>query len=103
MNKKKLLKRQTNKSFKLWAQQVKERDGFKCVVCGNTKSPNAHHIIPREIKELRFDINNGISLCPLHHQFGLQISAHRNPFMFFIWLMKNRKEQFNYLLTNTSN
>lgn len=94
---KKQEKKEINKKFKDWAELVKTRDNNKCVICGETKQLNAHHIIPREIKELRFDINNGISLCPKHHQFSLEISPHRNPFVFLVWLLNNRNRQFIYL------
>lgn len=95
-------KKLNNKLMYQWSLAVKARDDNKCVVCGDTKLLNAHHIIPREIKELRFKIENGISLCPLHHQFGLKISAHRNPFAFFAWLVINRPEQYAALVSMLS-
>ena len=94
---KKLEKRQINKKFKEWAKSVKERDGNKCIICGKTERLNAHHIIPREIKEFRFDTDNGVTLCPKDHKWRLLISAHRNPFTFYIWLEKYRTEQFKRL------
>ena len=97
MNKKKLEKRELNKKFKEWAEQVKSRDGKKCVICGDSKRLNAHHIIPRSNKDLRFEIKNGISICPLHHLFSREISAHMNSLAFIIWLQENRKEQFEFL------
>ena len=85
------------KEDKEWANQVKERDG-ECVICGEKEKLNAHHIIPREIHETKLDINNGISLCPKHHIFSRIISAHNNPLGFFIWLIKNRPDQLDYLV-----
>lgn len=82
---------------KAWALAVKERDGWKCVICGNTERLNAHHIIVRENHETKLDINNGLSLCPKHHFFCRQISAHNNPLGLFLWLEKNRPEQLQYL------
>ena len=82
---------------KQWANKVKERDNFKCVICGDTERLNAHHIIPREIHETKLDLQNGLSLCPKHHFFCRQISAHNNPLGLILWLMKNRPEQFNYV------
>jgi len=79
-----------------WAHAVKERDGRKCVICGDTFRPNAHHVIVRENHETKLDISNGLTLCPKHHFFCRQISAHNNPLGLFIWLEKNRPEQFNY-------
>ena len=93
----KIAKRELNRADKKWKAAVKERDGFKCVICGEEKMLNAHHIIPREIKELRHDVQNGISLCPKHHKFSNEISAHKNPFAFMVWLCDNRPKQTAYL------
>lgn len=82
---KKLLKQQD----KAWSLAVKERDNNKCVYCGETKMVNAHHLIPRENKFFRHLIENGVTLCQKHHKFSLDISAHRNPFMFYIWFTEN--------------
>lgn len=91
---KKLEKREDNRKLKEWAKAVKERDGDKCVICDKTEKLNAHHIIPREVKEFRYLVINGITLCQSHHKFSLQISPHRNPFVFFIDFLKNRPGQF---------
>jgi len=87
------------KEDKEWARAVKERDGFKCVVCGDTERLNAHHIIARENHETKLDLKNGISLCPRHHFFCRQLSAHNNPLGFLMWLEMNRPEQLKYLKT----
>lgn len=84
------------KEDKAWAKQVKDRDGWKCVVCNSEIRPNAHHIIPRELHRTKFDIWNGLTLCPKHHFFSRDISAHNNPLALFIWMEKFRSEQFNY-------
>lgn len=80
-----------------WANSVKDRDGWKCVICGASERLNAHHIIARENHETKFDLKNGLSLCPKHHFFCRQISAHNNPLGIFIWLEKNRPEQLIYV------
>ena len=82
--------------FKQWSIDVRNRDK-KCVICSSTKFLNAHHIIPRENKDLRFDLNNGITLCVKHHKFSLEISPHRNSFMFYLWLQSYNPKQFYYL------
>lgn len=82
---------------KEWANSVKDRDNWTCVICGSKERINAHHIIVRENLELKFDINNGLSLCPKHHFFCRKISAHNNPLGLILWIQKNREEQFNYL------
>ena len=80
-----------------WANSVKNRDGWTCVICGSKIRTNAHHIIPRENLSTKFDLKNGISLCPKHHFFSRDISAHNHPLAMFMWLEKHRSEQLNYL------
>ena len=47
-----------------WTTQVKARDGWKCVKCESTNRVAAHHIVPWvESETLRFDVNNGVTLC----------------------------------------
>jgi hypothetical protein len=84
------------KEDKAWADAVKSRDNNQCVICGEPFRLNAHHIIVRENHETKFDIKNGLSLCPKHHFFCRQISAHNNPFGLILWLEKHRPEQFAY-------
>lgn len=61
----------------LWALQVKIRDHQKCVICEslNWQMPkekveiSAHHIFPLDLfPELMFVIENGMTLCNLHHK-----------------------------------
>lgn len=84
------------KEDKEWAKAVKERDG-SCVICGSTKRLNAHHVLPRENLKTKHDILNGITLCPLHHRFSREISAHQNPLVFILWMLKYRSFQFGHL------
>jgi len=77
-----------------WSHQVKDRDKWRCVVCGSEFRPNAHHIVPREIRLHRWDVENGITLCVNHHKFSRAISAHQNPMSFFVWLQEHRPQQF---------
>jgi len=94
MNKAKEEKKERNRKDKEWSKKVKERDGNKCVICDREDYLHAHHIIPRERKELRWDIDNGISLCVSHHKYSYEISAHKNSLKFIFWFMKNRNEQY---------
>ena len=94
---KKLERRQVRKAFKEWSLAVKERDGNKCVICSRTEYAHAHHIIPREIKETRFNVMNGITLCAKHHKYSVQLSAHKNPLAFALWLEVNRPAQYLYV------
>lgn len=52
--------------LKYWAMAVKSRDG-KCVYCGAKKGLDAHHIISRRHAILKYDLDNGITLCRYHH------------------------------------
>jgi len=54
--------------YKEWRKAVYKRDFWKCKVCGSKKNINAHHIYNgSENSCLRFNINNGITLCEKHH------------------------------------
>ncbi|MFA7192405.1 MAG: HNH endonuclease signature motif containing protein [Candidatus Paceibacterota bacterium] len=58
--------------YKLWRESVFKRDKFCCVLCGDSTSGNieADHIMPfSTYPELRFDIDNGRTLCkPCHRK-----------------------------------
>jgi 5-methylcytosine-specific restriction endonuclease McrA len=98
MNKKKAEKKLRNKLDKEWREQVKAIYNNKCAICGETKMLNAHHIIPKEIKEFRWDIDNAIALCPKHHRFGFKISAHQNPLIFLLLFEKLYPERYNAII-----
>ena len=62
--------------YKKWRLSVFERDGYKCIECGDsnyegrgkTLELNADHILPFALyPEFRFDINNGRTLCKECH------------------------------------
>lgn len=53
-----------------WALQVKNRDEWSCRIADNNcdRKMVAHHILPwRDFPELRYEVNNGITLCHFHH------------------------------------
>lgn len=53
-----------------WSRRVKIRDGWKCRISNKDclGKLEAHHILGwKEYPELRYDINNGITLCHFHH------------------------------------
>jgi hypothetical protein len=58
------IERRSNK-FKEWRIQVFERDKYTCQDCNKIGGTlHAHHILPFAThKELRFDVNNGKTLC----------------------------------------
>lgn len=57
-------------TYKKWRKEVYKRDNFTCQWpnCTCRKKLNAHHIRTwANYPHLRFDINNGITLCKDHH------------------------------------
>lgn len=53
-----------------WRTAVFTRDGFKCKMSDETcaRGLEAHHILSwRDSVELRYTVNNGITLCRVHH------------------------------------
>lgn len=83
----------------MWKEKVKERDNYFCIICCKPvegKNCHAHHILPKGLKGLRWDVDNGITLCYRHHKVGLY-SAHMNAIWFTFWLKTNRPKQFRYI------
>ena len=103
MRKIEIERKQRRKQDREWAIKVRELFNGKCAICPSRNRINSHHIIPKEIKETRHDIKNGIALCPKHHKFNVFFSAHRNPLWFMKWMAHNRKEQTEYLLEKIIN
>jgi hypothetical protein len=63
-------KYRNNSAHREWSNSVKKRDGWKCKINNSDCSGKvvAHHILPyRDYKELRYEVNNGITLCQFHH------------------------------------
>lgn len=60
-------------NYREWMFSVKRRDGWKCKI--NNSDCNgrleSHHILNwKHYPELRYEINNGITLCHAHHPRG---------------------------------
>lgn len=59
-----------NPEYKQWRKEVFKQDDYKCKI--NNKDCLgkivAHHILPwSRFPELRYEVNNGITLCQFHH------------------------------------
>ena len=84
-----MTKKQTKTLDNLWSKIIKLRAKEKCEYCGNPTRLNSHHIFSRKNRSVRWDIANGVALCPLHHTLG-QMSAHAAPIEFAEWLKEKR-------------
>jgi 5-methylcytosine-specific restriction endonuclease McrA len=83
--------RTINPKYYEWRLNVFNRDRFQCQKCGDNKGGNlvAHHIFNfHSHKELRTDINNGITLCEKCHIVFHKIYGNKN----------NNKKQINEFL-----
>ena len=80
-----LVKRQerNDMAYKEWRRQVWLRDNFKCKI-GNPDCKGrleAHHILGwSQYPELRYEINNGITLCHAHHPLKRSEEAELSPY-----------------------
>ena len=69
-NKVKLDKDRGGPLHKQWSRSVKSRDNFKCKVADDNCFGRvvAHHILPWiSHPSVRYEVNNGITLCHFHH------------------------------------
>lgn len=69
--------------YKEWRIDVFTRDDFTCQICGKVGGTlNAHHIKPyAKYKELRFDVDNGITLCrDCHIELHRRAARHAKQF-----------------------
>lgn len=67
-----------------WKKNIYKRDNWKCKInneyCDGRLE--AHHILPWiDFPELRFDINNGITLCHAHHPRKRKDVAELSPYL----------------------
>jgi predicted restriction endonuclease len=79
----------------LWRKLIQIEYNNKCPICSHYGIPsenvilNAHHLISRRVFKYRWDTDNGILICPKHHEFDLHISAHTAPWGFEDWVKEN--------------
>lgn len=58
----------TSTAYRNWRTSVVERDNYTCAECGAKRKLHVHHLLPySEHKDLRLDIDNGITLCSKCH------------------------------------
>ena len=66
--KSKLNDKRDSNDYKKWRLAVYKRDGYKCCFCGSKIRLNAHHIKSwKNYPELRYNLDNGITLCEKCH------------------------------------
>jgi 5-methylcytosine-specific restriction endonuclease McrA len=88
----KRVKKKSSKSYlndikdKKWSQAIKIRDNHECQYCGKDKYLNSHHIYTRNNFTVRWDLDNGITLCSGCHTMSSKFSAHKTPLEFIEWL-----------------
>jgi predicted restriction endonuclease len=78
--------------YQKWRKDVYTRDKFQCrwPNCNNTKKLNAHHIKTwAQYPGLRFNINNGITLCKYHHDMIKGMEEEYSYSLFMILLKDN--------------
>lgn len=60
--------------FKKWMKEyVKDRDGFRCVVCKSAKGLQVHHV---DFDSLHNNIRNLVTLCPVCHSRIERLKIH---------------------------
>lgn len=85
--------------YRKWRATVFERDGFVCQCCGATISDmklHAHHILNfAEHEDLKYDLNNGVTLCEKCHSPNIYGSFHS-----IYGTRNNTKEQLDEYINN---
>ena len=70
--------------YRCWSLGVKNRDNWKCRITNNDCKGRleSHHILDwKNFPELRYEINNGITLCHAHHPQGRENEAKLSPYL----------------------
>lgn len=73
-----ITKERNSYKYGLWRKSIFKRDNYTCQCCGKKGGKlNAHHIENfADNEDLRFDINNGITLCEECHSWKFPNSFH---------------------------
>ncbi len=79
----------------LWKEYCLERDKY-CQYCGSKDNLQVHHIVSRKNNSVKYDVENGITLCKrCHSRISLNPTARIE---FMIWYIKKYSlEKLEYL------
>lgn len=84
------------KALAEWARII--RYPGQCAKCSSVAYLQAHHLHGKGCRGTRFQLANGICLCPSCHKFGSD-SAHTS-LLFYEWLRTERPKQYQWVLSN---
>lgn len=74
------------KSQSIWRKKVHHKNKWRCAICNSKEKLIAHHLNSFDSHpELRFDVENGVTLCEHHHKDFHSLYGYG----------KNTKKQFN--------
>ncbi|OYD08520.1 HNH endonuclease [Paludifilum halophilum] len=63
--------------YRRWRRNVLARDNERCVLCGSTREPQAHHLFSfAKYRDYRYEEGNGVTLCARHHLSRYEGSFH---------------------------
>jgi hypothetical protein len=84
-------------TYKYWRSEVLKRDNYTCQCCGKLGGfLNAHHIVNfAEDEEMRFEIDNGITMCEKCHSISVKGSFHN-----IYGTKNNNQEQLDEYMKN---
>lgn len=83
----------------LWSRAVRSDWNNCCAICGSSAC-EAHHLIPRQHEEMRYDLRNGIALCVQHHKFDPAYSPHQNAAGWMEWLTDTHPVIADWIIDN---
>lgn len=76
-------KQRRSSAYNFWSMSVKNRDGWKCRISNGDCSGRleSHHILGwKSHPDLRYQPNNGITLCHFHHPRTREKEAELSPY-----------------------
>lgn len=104
LKKSKLQKKKDNCRSKYWKTKAMAMWGKyqhhmhrNCLVCGTANNLQAHHLVGRANVLFRNHPENIAMLCPTHHNWDTEISAHMAPLGFVRFLEKNHPDKIEFI------